>query len=65
MDHAHNAVFANMGQCCIAGTRCFVQEEVYDKFLEKVKLKAQNRVVGDPWDMNTQSGPQVDPGSVC
>ena len=57
--YAHTAVFSNMGQCCVAGTRCFVQEDVYDKFVEKVKLRAANRVVGDPWDMRTESGPQV------
>lgn len=33
-------VFSNCGQCCIAGSRTFVHESIYDKFVEKAKKKA-------------------------
>lgn len=56
---SHEAVMTNMGQCCVAGSRTFVQEDIYDKFVEKSILKAQERKVGDPYDQNTQHGPQV------
>lgn len=57
---AHSAVFANMGQCCCAGTRTFVQEGIYDAFVAKAAQLAKCRVVGDPFDEKTQQGPQID-----
>lgn len=56
---AHGAVFANMGQCCCAGTRTFVQEGIYKDFVAKAKQLAKQRVVGDPFDEKTVQGPQV------
>ena len=55
------AVFHNMGQCCIAGTRTFVQEDIYDEFVKRSKARAENHVVGDPYDSKTESGPNVSP----
>lgn len=57
---AHEAVMFNQGQCCCAGSRTFVQEEIYDEFVKRSKELASKRVVGDPFDTNTQQGPQVD-----
>jgi len=50
----------NMGQVCCAGSRTFVQESIYDKFLEKCKAAAASRVVGDVFAPGTQQGPQID-----
>ncbi|KAL3866095.1 hypothetical protein ACJMK2_043431 [Sinanodonta woodiana] len=60
VEHAHEAVMTNMGQCCIAGSRTFVQEEIYDEFVKKSVERAKKRTVGDPWDLNSEHGPQVD-----
>lgn len=57
---AHNAIFANHGQNCCAGSRTFVQEGIYDAFVKKAVEKAKNRKVGDPFQKETQQGPQVD-----
>jgi aldehyde dehydrogenase (NAD+) len=57
---AHDAIFFNQGQCCCAGSRLFVDEKCYDEFVAKSVEKAKNRIVGDPFDSNTQQGPQVD-----
>lgn len=57
---AHNAIFANHGQNCCAGSRTFVQEEIYDAFVEKAAKMAKERKVGDPFADGTQQGPQVD-----
>ncbi|XP_033097010.1 retinal dehydrogenase 2-like [Anneissia japonica] len=57
---AHEALFFNMGQVCTAGSRTFVQEEMYDEFVKKATELAKNRKVGDPFDDSSQSGPQVD-----
>jgi len=56
---AHDAIFSNMGQSCCAGSRTFVQETIYDKFVEKAALLASQKKVGNPFDANTQVGPLV------
>lgn len=56
---AHDAVFANMGQNCCAGSRTFVQERIYDKFVEKASKLASEKKVGDPFDNSTHIGPLV------
>lgn len=52
-------VFSNAGQSCVAGSRTFVHEDIYDKFIEKAKAVADAIVVGDPLHENTQQGPQI------
>src|ERR1700748_2409041 len=52
-------IYFNHGQCCCAGSRIYVQEGVYDKFLQKFKERAQKNVVGDPFGEQTFQGPQV------
>jgi len=47
---AHHALFMNHGQCCVAGSRLFVQEKIYDEFVAKSvalanKKKARQVVV--------------------
>ena len=32
IEHASHAIFFNQGQCCIAGSRTYVQEEIYDEY---------------------------------
>lgn len=63
-DHAlttsSNALFFNHGQCCCAGSRTFVEESIYDKFVEKSAELAKSKKVGDPFDPATEQGPQVD-----
>lgn len=51
---ANMAVFMNMGQCCCAGTRTFVQSKIYDEFIERAKSKSEKRRVGDPFDLRTE-----------
>ncbi|KAK4617518.1 Aldehyde dehydrogenase [Fulvia fulva] len=52
-------IFFNHGQCCCAGSRIYVQEGIYDKFLQRFKERAQKNVVGDPFAADTFQGPQV------
>lgn len=59
-EYAHDAVMTNMGQCCVAGSRTFVHEDIYDKFVKMSVEKAMNRKVGNPFDKDTLSGPQID-----
>lgn len=50
-----------MGQACTAGSRIFVQEGIYDRFLSKFSEVAQNLegATGDPFTLGTEHGPQV------
>ncbi len=56
---AHCLSFHLQGQCCTAGSRTFVHEDIYDEFVKKAVIRAQNRKVGDPFDDDTEQGPQV------
>uniref|UniRef100_V5GV38 Retinal dehydrogenase 2 n=1 Tax=Anoplophora glabripennis TaxID=217634 RepID=V5GV38_ANOGL len=61
---AHNAIFANHGQNCCAGSRTFVQAGIYDEFVQKAAEKASARKVGDPFESGIQQGPQIDKPSL-
>lgn len=64
--HIENAVNGSMlgiymaqGQVCASGSRLYVQEGIYDKFMDVFTNKAKQIRVGDPLDPSTQMGPQV------
>jgi aldehyde dehydrogenase (NAD+) len=57
---SHFGIFLNQGQCCCAGSRLFVEEKVHDKFVEKLVAMNKGRKLGDPFDPETEQGPQVD-----
>jgi acyl-CoA reductase-like NAD-dependent aldehyde dehydrogenase len=56
---AVTGIFFNQGEVCCAGSRLFVEETVKDKFLDKLKARADKMVQGDPLDPATQIGAQV------
>jgi acyl-CoA reductase-like NAD-dependent aldehyde dehydrogenase len=60
IEGAHSALFFNQGQTCAAGSRLFVEEKCYDEFVAKSVERAKQLVVGDPFDAETEQGPQVD-----
>jgi aldehyde dehydrogenase (NAD+) len=60
VEGAHFGLFFNQGQCCTAGSRLFVEEKCYDEFVAKTVERVKRRSVGDPFDSNTEQGPQVD-----
>src|SRR5450759_4951150 len=47
----------NTGQCCVAGKRFIVVEEVYERFLEKFQTAMAAFKLGDPMDMATTLAP--------
>jgi len=60
VDGSEFGLFFNQGQCCCAGSRLFVEESVHDEFVEKVVARAKDRKLGNPFDISTTQGPQVD-----
>ena len=52
-------LFLNQGQCCIAGSRIFAHEKIYDEFVAKSVEAAKARKVGNQFE-DVDQGPQVD-----
>ena len=52
-------ILFNQGQVCCAGSRIFVEESFYDKFIEAAVKKFSTIKVGDPLDPSTQMGSQI------
>ena len=50
-------IFGASGQSCIAGSRLYIQSEIYNEFLDKLVSKAEKIKLGTPMDKNTQMGP--------
>lgn len=60
MDGLQMGILFNQGQVCCAGSRVFVQESIYDRFVEEA-VKRFNKVKVDlPWKEETQMGSQID-----
>lgn len=50
------AVFLNQGQACVSGARLYVQESIYDTFMDKLVEEAKKIRIGNPLEMSTQIG---------
>ena len=59
VEGAYFGLFFNQGQCCCAGSRLFVEENIHDAFVEKLVARAKKQRLGDPFDMATTQGPQI------
>ena len=56
---AASAIFFNHGQCCCAGSRLYVEKDVFDEVVEGVSAAAQNIKLGPGMDPGTEMGPLV------
>lgn len=56
---AANAIFFNHGQCCCAGSRLYVEREVFDQVAEGVAGRAKKIRLGAGMEGDTQMGPLV------
>jgi betaine-aldehyde dehydrogenase len=52
-------IFSSQGQSCIAGSRLFVQREIYVPFVERLVARTRRLIVGDPLDPATHLGPLI------
>jgi phenylacetaldehyde dehydrogenase len=56
---AANAIFFNHGQCCVAGSRLYVQQSRFDEVVEGVAEIAKSIKLGPGMNADTQMGPLV------
>ncbi|GER67353.1 aldehyde dehydrogenase [Weizmannia acidilactici] len=59
LEGAQLGILFNQGQVCCAGSRIFVQEGIYDKFLAALKEAFEKIKVGLPWEDGVQMGAQI------
>jgi phenylacetaldehyde dehydrogenase len=56
---AANAIFFNHGQCCVAGSRLYVQQSRFDEVVDGVAQIAKSIKMGPGMEPGTQMGPLV------
>jgi phenylacetaldehyde dehydrogenase len=56
---AASAIFFNHGQCCCAGSRLYVEKDMFDEVVEGVANQAKKIKVGPGFEPDTNMGPLV------
>jgi phenylacetaldehyde dehydrogenase len=59
IEGAANAIFFNHGQCCVAGSRLFVQQSRFEEVVDGVAAIAKSIKMGPGMEPGTQMGPLV------
>jgi phenylacetaldehyde dehydrogenase len=59
IEGAANAIFFNHGQCCVAGSRLYVQQSRFDEVVDGVASIAKSVKMGPGMEPGTQMGPLV------
>ncbi len=59
-----SGIFAAAGQTCIAGSRAYIHEKIYDELVERLVRRAGRIVLGDPLLPTTQMGPVATKGQL-
>ncbi|MCK6419303.1 MAG: NAD-dependent succinate-semialdehyde dehydrogenase [Aquabacterium sp.] len=57
--------YRNAGQTCVCANRFYVQEGVYDAFVEKLAAKAQGIKVGNGFETGVNQGPLIDDQAIA
>ena len=56
--------YRNAGQTCVCANRIYVQEGIYDQFVEKFAARVNDMKVGNGFDDGVVQGPLIEPASV-
>lgn len=59
LDASLFTIFSLNGERCTAGSRIFIQESIYDEFVEQFAARAKRIKVGDPTSLETQVGAMI------
>jgi succinate-semialdehyde dehydrogenase/glutarate-semialdehyde dehydrogenase len=65
IDGAMISKFRNNGQTCVCTNRFYVQDGVYDAFVEKLAARVKGLKVGYGMDAGTEAGPLIDEAAVA
>src|SRR5699024_12723280 len=57
IDNALNAVYFHAGQVCSAGTRLIIKDDIHYTFVEALKKRVENILLGVDIDDNTEIRP--------
>lgn len=64
IDGLQVGILFNQGQVCCAGSRVFVQEGIYDKFVEAAKRAFENVQQGNTLNLDTQLGSSINENQI-
>ncbi|ABD05288.1 succinate semialdehyde dehydrogenase [Rhodopseudomonas palustris HaA2] len=64
VDGAMVSKYRNMGQTCVCANRLYVQDGVYDAFVEKLAAKVKAMTVGDGTEPGVTQGPLINEAAV-
>ena len=56
--------YRNAGQTCVCANRIYVQDGVYDAFVEKFAVKVRALTVGNGFDEGVTQGPLIEPSAL-
>jgi len=56
--------YRNAGQTCVCANRIYVQDAVYDEFVQKFSAKVQALKVGNGFEEGVAQGPLIEPAAV-
>jgi len=59
VDTVIDAIFYNTGECCEAGSRLFVHDDVAEPFFDRLVNATESLTLGDPLDATTDIGPKI------
>lgn len=58
LDAALRSAFGNNGQACLAGSRILIEKSIFADFVREFTARARRLRLGDPFDKQTELGPQ-------
>ena len=57
-------IFGAAGQTCVAGSRAFIHESIFDDLLDRIAERARSVRIGNPMDADTEMGPIATEGQL-
>ena len=65
VDGALASKYRNAGQTCVCANRLYVQDGIYDKFVEKLAVKVKGIKVGNGFEDGVNQGPMIDDNAIA
>ena len=65
VDGALVSKYRNGGQTCVCANRLYVQDAVYDTFVERLAAKVKGIKVGNGFDLGVTQGPMIDDNAIA